>query len=271
MNKLFLKILTKTHVKKCTNRIVFFLWLFGVLIVNGQAQSRDTILSYNPFYTYFLEETKQSENPENSTKLESELLQFIAVQKTKKTKSRSEIRFLRQLNRQIHDKFLKNYARFSSFSETLQNGNYDCLSGVILYVVVLDTLGYNYTIYQTNYHVYLMLSVQGRDILIETTDPIYGFVESPYHIQKRQEEYEVAIEVSKTTENYYTSPQKIHQPTSVRELRSLHFYNQAVGLYNQRKLVQASKRLTQAEAIYTSQRTQELRLFINYYQSQFHE
>jgi len=255
-------------VKKTTYHIALLFGLFGIL-TNVQAQSQNTKSPYAPLYAYFLDETRefQAQKKEvQETKLEDAFLQFIATQQARKAKYRSEIRFLRQLNRQIHEKFLKNYARFSSFPETLQSGNYDCLSGVILYVVVLDTLGYDYTIYQTNYHVYLMLSIEEREILIETTDPVYGFVENPYHIRKRQKEYEQAA--SNTAKDYYTSPQKIHQPTSMRELRSLHFYNQAVGLYNQRKLEQASEQLAQAEAIYASQRTQELRLFISYYQSQ---
>ncbi len=241
------------------------IWLMLWLIPKLTAQDEEVKAVKCTHFTSFFADSEMELSTENIEKLRQKVVNFIALQKEKQAQVRSELRFLRQLDRKIHTEFLKNYKHFSSFTQMLQSGNFDCLSGVILYALVLDSLGYNYTVYQTNIHVYLMIRTEKRAILIETTDPIYGFVDNEYYIQERKKIYEKMVENIENQRNYYVPEPLLHQTTTIQELCALQYYNQAAKYYNQHNLEKASYFLAQSERIYSSKRTDALRQLITYY------
>lgn len=204
---------------------------------------------------FFLVNSDTSVSSNEVENLQHKFQKFITLQHKKKASFRSEIRFLKHLNYDIHRQFLKKYQHFSSFSQVFKTGNYDCLSGVTFYGLVLDMLKIDYAIYQTNVHIYLVIKTKKRAVLIETTDPDHGFVSNVQYIHKRRKSYDKKIKELDKKGVMYMPRCPIHQVVGFQELIALHYYNRAVKYYNQRNLEKSLLFLRKAKKTYASQRT----------------
>ena len=72
-----------------------------------------------------------------------------------KESPRNITRFCRLLFNRTHQEFFRRYSQFASFSETLNRGKYNCLTGTALYALLLNHFEIEYTIIETNYHIFL--------------------------------------------------------------------------------------------------------------------
>ena len=71
--------------------------------------------------------------------------------------------------------FFRRYTQYATFSETLNKGRYNCLTGTALYALLLDHFGIGYNIMkQLSY--FLLAETDDGQALFEATDPIDGFV-----------------------------------------------------------------------------------------------
>lgn len=77
----------------------------------------------------------------------------------------------------VQTTFLKQYDVDADFSDMFVSGKYNCLTGTILYALLLDELKIKHTIKFMPGHVYLIAYIADIPYIFETTDPIGGFVE----------------------------------------------------------------------------------------------
>lgn len=171
----------------------------------------------------------------NSTDLEknehSRLLdEYIMHLQGKRAKFRSELDFISMVFYKTHRRFLKQYTPLTSFGEMLKEKNYDCLSATTLYTVLLERLGVKHEVIETTYHIYMKVTTQEGEALIESTDPIYGFVTDPGEIKSRLKGF-LSRDVRKKNEEY-SFASKIHDPVSRTGLVGLQYYNAAIQAYN---------------------------------------
>ena len=130
----------------------------------------------------------------------------------------------------VHRKFLKNYVQFASLENTVLKGNYDCLTGTTLYSLFLSELGIDHVIVENNFHIYLLLYPGSeQEILLETTDPMFGFISDQTEIARLKEEYKAANGVSKAKVQLDIN---LDRMLSGSELLGLLFYNQSVKMIN---------------------------------------
>jgi len=76
----------------------------------------------------------------------------------------------------IHRRFLKRYQLDNAFIEIFETGNYNCVSATALHALVFEQLQIPYQIKEMPQHVYLVAYPTTHNIIIETTDPIKGYL-----------------------------------------------------------------------------------------------
>ena len=178
---------------------------------------------------------------------------FVAQLHRKQKSFRSEKRFLSHLFYKVHRKFLKRYTSHTTLYELMEQGSYDCVTGSALYAMLLDALGIPYQVHEFPYHVYLTVTTsEGDTIMLESTDPQYGFVTSPTEQKKRFAHY--SQPTTSPDAEHYQYDFTIRENISLTELAGLNYFNEAVEHYNNRDFQQATQLLRQADQLYASPR-----------------
>lgn len=187
-----------------------------------------------------------------------ELSEFILPYKLKLTERSNKKLLLKRLSRKIGDKYLKRYQKLSSVYQTISVGQYDCLTSTVLYAYFLEKLQMDYSIWETNYHIYIVVHLNEADLLIEPTDPNFGVVSNKKAIAKRIEIYRQGNEKKVET---FLSSFRIEQEVDFLQLVGLQYYNKAVMYFNNQKYNAAINSLNKSLIFYDCDRN---RSFIKY-------
>lgn len=232
------------------HRIILFWWLL-LFALPGKGQSLATPLPYADHFELL--------TPSPDLVSKSELLRLCESLNGKKHRYKNQASFWRHVYYKVHRKFLRNYQSPATLTEVLNNGTYDCLSGTALYALIFDQLGADYRIVETNYHIYLELTVKGEIILVESTNPLGGFVTDEILVENLKEDY-LNNSGSNGWENkdYYKSQPVINKCIGLRELAGLQYFNLAVEAYNNRDLPGALALQDRALSLYPSVRLEEM-------------
>lgn len=177
---------------------------------------------------------------------------------------KSDALFLKHVFYTVHRKMLGEYEQYVTFSEIFGKAKkYDCVTGTALYALILDDLGVHYEIHETDYHVYLMASLGGKEYLFESTDPLNGFAWESAEIAERRDfvnkesiriNTELAMEGLASNKPDLQSPVYIDNVVNLRQLAGLHYYNQALKNFNEESYQEAYKMIIIAQGIYPTQR-----------------
>jgi hypothetical protein len=180
---------------------------------------------------------------------------------SKRSSISSDIDFIRYAFSSTHKKFLKHFRAEASFAELFENGTYNCLTGTILYSLILSDLKIQHQVIETNYHIFILVSSKEGELLIEATDRHNGVVTGVNEISARIDQYKntsvVAARLSGEL-SYYQFNFDIYNPVSTEELTGLLYYNLAIEAYNKHNLQLAVFYLGEAIARYASPRIEEL-------------
>ena len=188
----------------------------------------------------------------------AELPAFIGKLESKREDFKHEKSFVRYLFTKTHQKFLKHYTSYCSFSDLLNDGTYNCLTGTALYALLLDHLQIEYRIIETNYHIFLVAETAEGSILLEATDPANGFVDNDAEIQKRIATYrENVLQRPVASKNYYAFNFDLYNEVTLDQVLGLMYYNYAVVAYNKQELVRTISNLDKAVMLYHSARVEE--------------
>lgn len=204
--------------------------------------------------------TSENKEAEKLSRHKSSLEIFIEKQARKKQKTSNDKFFIKNLFFKIHNKYLKHYKNYVSFDEIFTSGNYDCVTGTALYAIVLDKLGYELHIYESNFHVFLLVELPGDDVLIESTDFYTGYVDDPDQIASRIAHYQL---LNNKNEGYYSYQVNNNRFINARQLAGLLYFNLAVDQYNRQQFESAIDHLQKAESLYESSRMTELKGLIH--------
>lgn len=199
-----------------------------------------------------------SATPAQMQTFADELDAFIKKMARKKRRYRSEERFIRYAFYKIHNRYLKHYLQHTDLYELFEEGNYDCITGTAFYTLVFEALDIDYTIRELPYHVYLLVNTQdtGKQLLLESTDNMSGFVDNAEDIAARIDTYKQALH--DPASDFYKYSFKIDESISLNELAGLNYFNEAIVHYNQQNLADARELLSVAEELYPSKRMEAL-------------
>lgn len=185
-----------------------------------------------------------------------QLTHFIQKFKKKQTKY-SEKTLLQQLYFAVHRTFLKSYQPYQSFYSLLSKGKYNCLSGTALYAYLLNELGFQYQVYETDYHIFLLVHMgNGAEIMFESTDPLYGFIEGEREISQRldQIKQDALPNAAESNKAYYDFELNVIRPVSLTHLAGLQYFNQAAAFYNAKRIKEAENALSKGNLLYQAER-----------------
>ena len=91
---------------------------------------------------------------------------------------------LRDIFYRVKRKSLSQYEYQSDFNTTFTNTGYNCVTGSLLLAYILENLDFDYTIREFNFHMLLIVDIDGTKVMLESTDP-NGFISNKKEIQKR--------------------------------------------------------------------------------------
>jgi hypothetical protein len=177
-----------------------------------------------------------------------------------KGEEKNTLKFCRTLFQKTRREFLRNYTQYASFGETLSKGKYNCLTGTALYAMLLERFNIQYTIIETNYHIFLLADIDEGRALFEATDPLRGFVTNPDEIEKRIRQYKQNViqpAAAGGKKKYYEYNVNLYQQVSLDQMSGLFHYNLSIEAYNQQDYQKATDHLDKALSLYSSPRIAE--------------
>ena len=203
-----------------------------------------------------------STDPSKSVSTQS-LENFVQKLESKKHSFKKETDFLQYTFNQTHRKFLKHYKQYCTFTELVDDGTYNCLTATALYALLLEHFQIEYKIVETNYHIFLLAKTNEGTILLETTDPLNGFISNPKQVEKRLSTYKQNELLKKDSDKtLYAYNFNLYNVVDLDQMLGLMYYNLAVDAYNQHEINSAIGYLDQAIAYYQSPRIDEFSMII---------
>lgn len=172
----------------------------------------------------------------------NELTDFILKQTSRYDRLDHEKLMIRNVFYKVHQKYLRQYSNYANLGDLLENGEYDCLSGTILYAWILDQLGFSSRIVETAHHIYLMVETGNGPVMLESTDALNGFIEKPEEIEER------LMKVNAEENGIFREEVDFHG------LIGLQYYNAAVESYNNMLFIEAVDQLEKASVFYKGDR-----------------
>ncbi len=215
-------------------------------------------INYYPNLYAFLQ-TGKSEGLIPNVKKLAKLRRFIENITLKKRRFKNESQFLSHVFYKTHEKFLKTYTAHATVTDIFSKGEYDCVSGTALYAILLDQLNIDYTIKEFDYHVLLLINAD-KTYMIESTDPLHGFVEHKKEIHSRISDYaneaEKSVKLAKigSEKSEKQHPESINNDINLKQLLGLQYFNNAVYFYNKEMPVETITSLKHSLRYYNSKR-----------------
>lgn len=230
-----------------------FLWVVFLIPLLGLSQPADRFQA--------LLQTAPVQQPESAI---ARMNQFMADLSIKRGKLKSDEKFLRYAFRESHKTFLHHYKAYSQFTEIFDSGNYDCLSATSFLTVILDEFGFEYKIIETNYHIFLVVTADQKQILLESTDKFSGVVTDDRLVNERISSYRENKLVSDASADsyHYQYDLNLYQQVMPQQLTGLLYFNQAVNAFNLNDLSESSLKLKKAIRIYNSPRIAEFAVIL---------
>lgn len=188
---------------------------------------------------------------------------FLKKLEKKRASIKKEKDFVRYVFTKTHREYLKNFESFASFNSLFHTGEYNCLTGTILYAIILNHFSIPHEVIETNYHIFIMVTTKQGKILLEATDPLNGFVESASNIEKRIASYKQnTLTASNSKLTYYQFDFDLFNSVTMDELRGLLYYNKAVDSFNHQQLEESVHFLVEAHQLYASSRVNEFSMIL---------
>ena len=210
-------------------------------------------------YSLFLDKSEALTPAENWHALEQELDEKAA-------KKMDSLALLRVIFQKTHQRLLKNYRQHSTFSNMLDQGAYDCVSGSAALGLLLDRYGYSFDVVETDYHVFIQVYLEGKTLILESTLPVGGMITAPSAVSNYLAAYlnegaPVARNISEglAGTKVTTEDNTIFRKVNLSELAGLQHYNEAIVHFNTQNYKQAIDLLSKAYTRYPSERIEGLK------------
>ncbi len=166
---------------------------------------------------------------------------------------------------QVHSTMLKKYEMENRFYEIFLSGNYNCVTATALYSLVFEDLRIPYEIKEEPTHVYLLAYPNAGNILVETTTPLFGFInfDSEFKVKfvtnlKNQKIIGTSEMEQKTTEELFNTYFFKNEKIDLKKLIGIHYMNDALFKNDHHKIREAYEQVQKAYLFYPSERCEYL-------------
>lgn len=184
----------------------------------------------------------------------------------KYNKKGTHLNVLRNIFEKSHQQLFKTYEQHSTFNDMLEEGKYDCVSASAALALLLDRYGFEYKVVETDYHVFIVVNHEEKDIILESTLPIGGMITAPAEVASYLEGYKANDSVELKSLNQRLGAPKvdlsdnaIFRKVNLTQLAGLQYYNDAISHFNDQSFEKASVQLNKALKLYDSERIEGLK------------
>ncbi|MFC5625463.1 hypothetical protein [Algoriphagus winogradskyi] len=213
----------------------------------------------NPYLLFRAVQAERSLSDEKWDGLVSEL-------DKKFNKKGTHLSVLRSIFEKSHQQLFKTYEQHSTFNDMLEEGKYDCVSASAALALLLERYGFVYKVVETDYHVFIVVNHEGKDIILESTLPIGGMITAPTEVIAYLEGYKADDSTQLKSLNQRLGAPKadlsdnaIFRKVNLTELAGLQYYNDAISYFNDQRFEKASTQLNKALKLYNSERIEGLK------------
>lgn len=242
--------------------------IFGILLIliTGSVQAfpiTSTEIPDNPVFSLTdIEKVLIPFSDDRPDEVINRLANSIDILSKKQLQYKNSRHFVEFVYNYVHRKYLKEYKTYSTLGETVSSGTYDCLTGTALYTLFFTELNIEHAIVETNHHIYILVYPgTEKEILLESTDPLHGFVIEPDEIELLKSQYaagnndgrKVQVKLDLQLNNYLEG----------QEIIGLLFYNQSIKYINQGWFDQARIYAEMALSYYAGNRITNLINWLN--------
>ncbi len=232
--------------------IVLIFFLPVLCIANGSRP----LPAVNPIVNHYLHAYSTLDKPESADN--QSFVKFFSKLSTSRKFFTSNEEYLRFVFTKVHGKFLRNFDEAASFNDLAINGKYNCLTATALYALALEQLNFKYGVFETSYHIFLTVEIGAQTILLETTDPVNGFISDKKEIAERITQYQSQnFTGAKSNKYYYQFSNSLFHQVNLEGLLGLLHFNSAVKAYNNHDLYKTIDHLERASMLYYSNRLDE--------------
>ncbi|WP_192347659.1 hypothetical protein [Algoriphagus sp. Y33] len=212
---------------------------------------------------YFLFRAVQAESAPSDQKWND----LVAELDQKFHKKGTHISLLRQLFQKSHQHLFKTYEQHATFNDMLGIGLYDCVSASAALALLLDRYDFDYKVVETDYHVFIVVYHENKDIILESTLPVGGMITAPPEVASYLEGYKADDSMRPKSFNQRLGAPKvdlsdntIFRKVNLAQLAGLQYYNDAISHFNEQSFEKASSQLSKALKLYNSGRIEGLKV-----------
>lgn len=199
----------------------------------------------------------QGAGGENSIQADK-VFSFFDKLTSKRVAFKNEHLFLNHVFVKTHQRFLKQFKPFARFDELLDEGDYNCLTATALYGLILQHLGFEFSMVETNYHIFLLVESANGKVLFETTDQLHGFVTGDVEIEKRISAYKLDnVATTGSRKVFYSRNTALYNSIDLENMLGLLHFNIAVEAFNNNNLITSVNHLEKTIEYYDSPRIDE--------------
>ncbi|WP_420388493.1 hypothetical protein [Roseivirga sp.] len=209
-----------------------------------------------------------------SAQNEDELVQKFShlVERLEKVEKRrkSDYAFLRSIFYKTHNSLLTEYDRLATMQETLNDGQFGCLTGTAIYAIILQHFGYDYRIIELPNHVFIHLELDNKSYVFESTLPFNGFMRTTVEMEQllkqpwlNHRRISQLTTVGEWFSDFKTLPNQ-YKTIDLKQLAGLQYFNESAKFYLSKDYVNAMEMVMKAYELYPSERNEKLmQLIIN--------
>ena len=227
------------------------------MTITMQAQTgTHDVADHDPISSYFI---TQDLIKSSQMSVYSDLIEQL---ERKQSKQKNQLKFLRTIFYKTHNKLLLNYDKLASLDQTIEKGTYGCLTGTMLYALILDHFKIAYEIIELPNHVFLQIKLDDKIVLFESTMPIDGFIIADHKIEERINTKMIPSEIPLTTIGQKNHANWMNEPyikkISLKELNALQYFNESIKKYLEKQYMQSIDHSVEAYSMYPNARNKML-------------
>jgi hypothetical protein len=166
-----------------------------------------------------------------------------------------------------HKMVFSEYSPFSTDKEAMGSGKFDCVSGSLVLAGLLDHYGIPFEVYETSYHVFLSVNLEGKPILLEVTDPFSGFITNEQEIAQFFEGIKNSSNAINpggiVSEELVTVLEpEVFEKIKLSNLVGLQYFNQAIKHFNEENFLVAYQFATSAIKYHDTERIRDFAAYL---------
>jgi hypothetical protein len=192
----------------------------------------------------------------------NKLINDIEAEKFYSLKSDKKIKLIYN---KVHEEQLKKYSLYATFDQLFTDGTYNCVTGTMLYGLILTHFNIAFEIKETTQHVFLVAKSENKSIILESTDPNQGYIS---YNQAFKEQFVKYLQTNKlitsddvlsqSTDSIFNKFYFQEKNINMLQLCGVQYYNNAISFFSNSNIKQAFPHLKKAYYIYPSERTRYL-------------